>query len=249
MPATLLIDAEFQNLIPPLTDEEFAQLEENIVRDGIQDPLKIWRGTIVDGHNRFKIAQKHALDFRTTELSFADRNDAIIWIIKNQFGRRNLSAYDRSILALKLKPVIAAKAKENLSTHTVDGYQGLENSTKAVNTRQEIAKIAGVSDNTIAKVEKINAEAPPELIAALRAGSLSIHAAYMAVKSSSAIAEATAQIQQSLLELRKNTDELLRLLTAAESRQSPAEFRAWCIENFGSDAETIRAGVQNYLDN
>ena len=62
------------------------------------------------------------------------------------------------------------------------------------------------------------------------------------------IAEATAQIQQSLLELRKNTDELLRLLTAAESIQSPAEFRAWCIENFGSDAETIRAGVQNYLD-
>ena len=245
MPATLLIDEDFKNLIPPLTDEEFAQLESNILRDGIREPLVIWNGTLLDGHNRFKIAQKHALDFRTTELSFADRNDAIIWIIKNQFGRRNLSAYDRSVLALKLKPAIAAKAKARQVE--AGGAIPQKSAKPPIETRQELATVAGVSHDTIAKVEKINAEAPPEIIAALRAGSLSIHAAYMAVKSSSAIDEATAQIQQSLLELRKNTDELLRLLAAAESRKSPAEFRAWCIENFGSDADSIRAGVQNYL--
>lgn len=155
----LIIDAEFSELIPPLNGDEFSQLEENILRDGIQDTLKVWNGTLVDGHNRYKIAQKHGLDFTTTELHFADRNDAIIWIVKNQFGRRNLTAYDRSILALKLKSVIAAKAKENLATHTSGGYQGLENSTKAVDTRLEIAKAAGVSDNTIARVEKIEAKA------------------------------------------------------------------------------------------
>ena len=107
----LKIDSEFKGLIPPLTDDEKKQLEENILRDGIQDPLKVWQGIIVDGHNRYEIAQRHRLTFTTTEMQFATRGDAIIWIIKNQFGRRNLSAYDRSILALKLKPVIAAKAK------------------------------------------------------------------------------------------------------------------------------------------
>ena len=110
----LIVDNEFKDLIPPLTDDEKKQLEENILRDGIQDPLKVWQGTLIDGHNRYEIAQRHGLVFTTVEMQFTTRDDVIIWIIKNQFGRRNLSAYDRSILALKLKPVIAAKAKERM---------------------------------------------------------------------------------------------------------------------------------------
>ena len=110
----ITIDNDFQNLIPPLTDEEFAQLEKNILRDGIRDALITWHGILIDGHNRYRIAQKYGLTYRTVEKQFTDRNDAERWIILNQFGRRNLSAYDRSILALKLKPIIAENAKENL---------------------------------------------------------------------------------------------------------------------------------------
>lgn len=138
-----------------MTDDEFKQLEENILHDGIQDPLKIWKTTLIDGHNRYEIAQAHNLEFKTVEMQFATRDDAKIWIIKNQFGRRNLSAYDRSLLALKLKPVIAAK---------------------------EIAKAAGVSHDTIAKAEKIEAQASPEIKAALKSGDLSINAAYNKVQ-------------------------------------------------------------------
>ena len=105
----LIIDAEFKELIPPLSDDELKQLEENILRDGIQDPLKVWNGTLIDGHNRYAIAKRHGLDFATTEMEFAARDDVLFWIIKNQLGRRNLSAYDRSILALRLKPIVAAK--------------------------------------------------------------------------------------------------------------------------------------------
>ena len=78
------------------------------------------------------------------------RPEGLVWRVG-----RNLSAWDRTQLALKLKPMIAAKAKENLATHTSDGYQGLQNSAKAVNTREEVANIAGVSRDTIAKAEKI----------------------------------------------------------------------------------------------
>ena len=179
---SLIIDNDFKNLIPPLTDDEFAQLEKNILRDGIRDPLVVWKNTLIDGHNRHKIAQQHNLPFSVTEMQFLSRNDAIIWIIKNQFGRRNLTAYDRSILALKLKPIIAAKAKENLATHTAEGYQGLQNSAKAVDTRQEIAKAAGVSHDTIAKVEKIEKSAPQEVKAALKTGNISINEAYRRTK-------------------------------------------------------------------
>ena len=54
------------------------------MRDGIQDPLKIWNGILIDGHNRYKIAQRHGLTFQTTEMTFASCDDVIEWIIKNQ---------------------------------------------------------------------------------------------------------------------------------------------------------------------
>ena len=246
MPATLLIDEEFQNLTPPLTDEEFSQLESNILRDGIQDPLKIWRGTIVDGHNRFKIAQKHALDFRTTELSFADRNDAIIWIIKNQFGRRNLSAYDRSVLALKLKPAIAAKAKQNQGERT-DILQKSAESLTPIDTRLEVATVAGVSHDTIAKVEKINAEAPPELIAALRASFFRAltgdHEEFAAV---------TAEIGKFEGSNSSVDAQVPKAVKTTEYEASGASEGKFEKDNYADSAVTseseIRAGVQNYLD-
>lgn len=113
-------------------------------------------------------------------MQFATRADAVIWIIKNQFGRRNLSAYDRSILALKLKPVIAAKTKEKQIES--GGAVPKKSAKPPIETRQEIAKAAGVSHDTIAKVEKIEAQATPEVKAALKAGDLSINQAYNNIK-------------------------------------------------------------------
>ena len=175
----ITIDNEFQNLIPPLTDEEFAQLETNILRDGIRDALITWHGILIDGHNRYRIAQKHGLTYRTVEKNFADRNDAERWIILNQFGRRNLSAYDRSILALKLKPIIAEKAKEQQGQRTdLTSVRNLTN----VDTKKELAKVAGVSHDTIAKGEKIQAKASPEIKSAIKPGEMAINQAYQTVK-------------------------------------------------------------------
>ena len=109
----LIIDNEFKKLMQPLSAEEYSQLEENILRDGIQETLKVWQGILIDGHNRYEIAQRYGLNFEVSTMQFENRNAVTEWIIKNQFGRRNLSAYDRSMLALKLKLAIAAKAKEN----------------------------------------------------------------------------------------------------------------------------------------
>ena len=127
----ITIDKEFKTLIPPLSAEEFEQLEANCVENGIQDSLKVWNGILIDGHNRYEIAEKHRLEYKTEEMEFSSRDDVKLWIIKNQLGRRNLSAYDRSVLALRLKPILAEKAREKQSTHTEQGYQ---KSDKAVDT-------------------------------------------------------------------------------------------------------------------
>lgn len=178
----ITIDKEFRTLIPPLSEEEFDLLESNCIENGIQDSLKTWNGILVDGHNRYEIAQKHGLEFKTDEMEFSGRTDAKLWIIKNQLGRRNLSAYDRSVLALKLKPVIAEKAKEKQATHTEQGYQ---KSDKAEHTAKELAKVAGVSHDTIHKVETIEKSGDSELIDKVKKKEMSINKAYRQVKGTS----------------------------------------------------------------
>ena len=98
--SALKIDPEFQGKIPPLTFEELNQLESNILRDGrIINPIIVWQGLIVDGHNRYTIAKKHPeIPFTVHEKAFANRYEAIIWICKNQLGRRNLTPEQKKYL-------------------------------------------------------------------------------------------------------------------------------------------------------
>jgi hypothetical protein len=56
---TMQILKELEALIPPLTSEEFKQLERNILEEGIRDPLVTWNSILVDGHNRYRIAQEY----------------------------------------------------------------------------------------------------------------------------------------------------------------------------------------------
>lgn len=110
---TIKIDQEFKSLIPPLSTDEYSQLEQNLINDGIRDPLVLWNNTLIDGHNRYEIAQKYNLDFETIDKDFEDRDGAKLWIISNQLGRRNLLPAVRIKLAMTAEPIIAAKAKEN----------------------------------------------------------------------------------------------------------------------------------------
>ena len=89
----LKIDPEFQSQIPPLTDDEFKQLEENILKEGkLISPLIVWNNTLVDSHNRYAILQKHPeISFSTMPLPFESREEVLAWICKNQLGRRNLT--------------------------------------------------------------------------------------------------------------------------------------------------------------
>lgn len=180
---SIIVDKEFQSLIPPLSPEEFEQLEKNCIEDGIRDPLVVWNhgsnDILVDGHNRWRIVGKHpTLEFSIKRMTFADRDAVTTWIISNQLGRRNLSAYDRSILALKLKPVIAEKAKERQAQ--AGRGEDVPKSAQA-KTRDELATIAGVSHDTIHKVETIEKKATDKTKQLVREGKLSINQAYNSV--------------------------------------------------------------------
>lgn len=184
----ITVDSEFAALLLPPTDEEFNQLRQNILDDGeVHEPLILWNNLIIDGHNRWKIIQEHPeIPYTTHEMIFFSRDEAIEWIIRKQLGRRNLPDYERARLALRLKPVVQAEAKAKQSTHTKQGYQ---KSDKAVDTKKELAKAAGVSHDTIHKVEVIESEAPDELREKARRGEVSINKAYNEVRKPKSVLE------------------------------------------------------------
>lgn len=100
MDELLRIDPEFESKIPPLTEEEYQLLEENILQDDVVlNPLIVWNGCIVDGHNRFRIIQAHPeIKYTVFEKEFPDRYAAIAWICCNQLGRRNLTPQQKKYL-------------------------------------------------------------------------------------------------------------------------------------------------------
>ena len=177
----IIIDKEFQALIPPLSDDEFRQLEENCIRDGIRDPLVTWpqddgNQILIDGHNRWEISAKNAgIPFKIVQMRFANRAEAETWILKNQIGRRNLPRYVIAQLTLRLKSAIAEQAKEN---ERLGGKGSQKSVNHKTDTQKELARIAGVSHDTIHKVEVIEKNAPEPIKQAARRGDLSINKAY-----------------------------------------------------------------------
>ena len=90
------IDREFQARIPKLKPSELATLEASIVAEGCRDALAVWsRGgkddVLVDGHNRKAICERLGISYKTTPMSFDNRQAVIDWMLRHQLGRRNLS--------------------------------------------------------------------------------------------------------------------------------------------------------------
>jgi len=193
---------EFKKLIPPLSAEEHTQLTLNICKEGIREPLILWNNYIIDGHNRFEIANQFNLEYKTISKEFENEDEVKEWMILNQFGRRNLSAYQRSVLALELEDVFRIKAKENQK-----GGQGgvllKQNSAEAnpIETRKELSKVASVSHDTIAKVKKIQEKAPQEIKTKLSTGEISINAAYKEIKKE----EKKEELKENVLKTRIKT--------------------------------------------
>ena len=200
------IKEEFKKLIPALTKEEYKQLENNCIAEGIREKILIWNGFIIDGHNRYEISLKWDLEIQTETKHFQDEEAVKEWMILNQFGRRNLSNYQRSVLALELEEVFSNKAKENLKLSGENFGKGLPTLAKAIdkiNTRQELSKVANVSHGTLDKVKKIQAQASEEVKAKLSTGEVSINSAYQEIKKEEKKEERIKVIQEQIEQIEK----------------------------------------------
>ena len=137
------ISEKFKNLIPPLTSEEFNQLEQNCIKDGILESIKTWQGTIIDGHNRYNIAVKNGLSFETKEINFNNESEVVEWIILLQLGRRNLTESQKSYL----RGVRYENEKNKIGTNRFTNDRDANLST--LKTSEKLANEYNVSERTI----------------------------------------------------------------------------------------------------
>jgi N6-adenosine-specific RNA methylase IME4 len=180
--AELKIDPEFQGLIPPLSRQELEGLERSLCEEGCRDPIVTWKDIIIDGHHRHQLCRKHNIPFKVVEKDFQNRDEAKIWIIKNQFARRNVTDFTRCVLALEVEPLLAAQARERQregGRHKLPQKHAPPRSETG-ETRDAVARLAGVSHDTTRKAKLILEKASEEEKAELgRSDSkLTIHQVY-----------------------------------------------------------------------
>ncbi len=149
------IDPEFKSLIPPLREEEYKQLEENIKKEGVHESIKVWNNILIDGHNRYEICKKYNISFVTVEKTdLKTRDDVKEWIIRNQLGRRNLNPSDYLALMYKLSEIKNKNIIEESKKKVVEKLlkKGKEIRNKPITeeekeTRREIKKEEKVEAN------------------------------------------------------------------------------------------------------
>ena len=185
------IKDEFKKLIPALSVEEFKQLEQNCLAEGIREKIITWNGFIIDGHNRFEIATKHKLNFETESKEFDSEVDAKIWMVNNQFGRRNLQDFVKGELMKTLEELEKQKGQEKLKEigklygegHSKDKQEPLSIIDKpSHNTQKIVADKLGWSTGKKAQFDVVTKKAPEEVKAKLRTGEVSINQAYQEIK-------------------------------------------------------------------
>ena len=199
----IVVNEELKAYIDPLTPDELDALERSILAEGCRDALVLWNDLLIDGHNRYAICQKHGLPFNTIQATQFKTMDAVhLWMIDQHLGRRSVSDFQRGVLALRKREIIAARrsaaaaavmAAKAEAPAQPEGEAPWEGETdpvvaaalasvakvpdEALDTREALARVARLSSSQVKLIETIQQKAAPEVVAAVRSGDISLSTA------------------------------------------------------------------------
>ncbi len=199
----IVVNEELKAYIDPLTPDELDALERSILAEGCRDALELWNDLLIDGHNRYAICQKHGLPFNTIQATqFKNMDDVHLWMIDQHLGRRSVSDFQRGVLALRKREIIAARrsaaaaavmAAKAEAPAQPEGEAPWEGETdpvvaaalasvakvpdEALDTREALARVARLSSSQVKLIETIQQKAAPEVVAAVRSGDISLSTA------------------------------------------------------------------------
>ncbi len=230
----VVVNEELKAYIDPLTAEEHDALERSIVAEGCRDALVLWGDVLVDGHNRYGICQKHGLPFNAVQNPrFQSIEDVHLWMIDQHLGRRSVSNFQRGLLALRKSEIMAEQSARARVAQDAAGAAPVTTAPageaiapapvlpaqpEPLTSREAIAKAARLSSSQVVMIEKIQKQAAPEIVAAVRAGSISINAA---------AAVASLPAEEQVAAAAAGVDELKQVAKRVrDSKRKPREAKA-----------------------
>jgi hypothetical protein len=195
LPMNIIVNEELKAYIDPLTPEEYEALERSIKAEGCRDALVLWNDLLIDGHNRYAICQAHGLPFQTLQSTqFKTIEDVHLWMIDQHLGRRSVSDFQRGVLALRKRQIETERRTRTLESPSEDAANpdtnatsevppwddttpsGTQSTSPVLTSREDMAKAARLSNSQMVMIEKIQKQATPEVVAAVKAGVISINA-------------------------------------------------------------------------
>jgi len=230
----IVVNDELKSYIDPLTPDEYAALERSLLAEGCRDALVLWGDLLVDGHNRYGICQKHGLPFQTVQSQlFNSLEDVHLWMIDQHLGRRSLSDFQRGVLALRQREIVAerrARWASEMTPVTPEPGRAVRaddapwhdapsapppGTAEPLKSREALAKAARLSSSQVVLIEKIQKQAAPALVGAVKSGAISLNAA-------AAVASLPPEEQEAAVAAGK--EELkLAAKRAREARRKPRE--------------------------
>ena len=253
---TLQIDPEFQAIAPPLTPGELATLEASLLAEGCREPIDVWNGVIVDGHNRYALCRKHSIEFKVVERTFQSHDHAIVWIVQKQFGRRNITQAQRENMAIQhMKPALTRIGLEKKSAGGVEARSSDAGNNVSVESTETLlsgdkqagphvtdavlAKASGTSESGIQRTNYIRKNAPETLLNKYLAGEVSRDRAY---KLTNALLNLPEADRNRAAEVCIDHDEKARILARLHKSQATDP------DTNGTYEEVLRTGGFHYGD-
>ncbi|KQT09541.1 hypothetical protein [Ramlibacter sp. Leaf400] len=185
----IVVNETIKAYIDPLTPEEYRALERSILAEGCRDALVLWGNMLVDGHNRYAICRQHDVPFQTVQSTrFGSIEDVHLWMIDQHLGRRSLSDFQRGVLALRKREIVAERLSRTSPEAGPEASAAKAATAEASaaaapagevheTTREALARVARLSSSRVMQIERIQKQAVPEVVAAVKAGEISINAA------------------------------------------------------------------------
>ena len=190
----IVVQEDLKSYIDPLTADEHDALERSLLAEGCRDALVLWGDILVDGHNRYGLCLKHGIPFNTVQNTrFKSIEDVHLWMIDQHLGRRSVSDFQRGVLALRKKEIVAgrqeaaAAAKKDArlraevrgEAEPLSPFDGepVAAAEPPMKSREDLARAAKLTPSQVTMIEKIQKQAAPEVVSALRAGTITLNAA------------------------------------------------------------------------
>ena len=161
------------NIFPLNTDgPEFQAFTEDIKRLGLQHPIVLHGGKILDGRRRFLACQQAGVEPR-----FVDWDGVglpVDYVVSANAMRRHLTPSQLAVVAIKALPFYQKEAKDRQRLSKGRGNKGAQPcATMKGKASDWAAKKVGISARMVEMAKKVQ-EADPKLIAEIEAGPMTV---------------------------------------------------------------------------